>query len=857
MAFYASGLPSVAAATTDLWPSISSVLRAPWRATITAASNPPARQHTAKIEAGAALPQQEARDIPTTSSSLPEFFQSGHIPQLHPTTTLNAAPIDIRDSIVSMPRQTILASNPHLGLSFGSKTSNHARNGVARDALLRASLGTFKLHTSGSGLAAARLYSTLRQPLTSANLRGSFIRHNLGYQARGFGSAGVSQTLLATREAAANRNPTSATAQNAFYQVLFKANMPHIVVERYRSGRFAHNDAGIQAYQRALGMISTSAGGAGASNHVGGIPTGNTQLNPTELQAVGQAIAAQNHGATVAASKGPQGTGARDSPIHVVVDQPWGETAFKWIKFAMWFSLITYFSLVVITMIIESLTVFKRPGANSKSDFEVKPENQTTKLADVHGCEEAKEEVADLVEFLKNPEKFNTLGGKLPKGILLVGPPGTGKTLLARAVAGEAGVPFFYASGSEFDEIYVGVGAKRVRELFTAAKSKSPAIIFIDELDAIGSRRSSRDAAYVKQTLNQLLTELDGFDQNSGIIIIAATNFPQMLDKALTRPGRFDRTVAVDLPDVRGRAGILKHHGKKIKYEESADLMAIAQLTTGMSGAELESIINQAAIRASKAKAKLVSQADFLWALDNVRMGAEKKSMVITPKEKEMTAYHEAGHALVNYYSEKKTLHKVTVLPRGQSLGHTAQLPEMDKYSWTIKDFMRSMDISMGGKVAEELAYGSEMVTSGASSDLQSATSIAFQMVAQLGMSAVGYMAWNGNYNHLSSETRALMETEVRKTLNESYERSKELLLKHRKELDLLAKALVEYETLNLEEITKVLAGEKLPGRISVPKDKGMVVPRPQKEEGPPSMPLPNPGGNKPTPPPPAPPPPA
>lgn len=808
------------------------------------------------------MTQQEARGTPNASPNLPDCFQSGDVPQLHPTAASNATPLNIRDSIASMPRQTIIASNPHFGLSFVNKSSN---NRIARDALLRSSLGTIQLHPVGSGLTAARLFSTMRQPLASSNLRGALVRQSLGLlqgqyhgvfgvKARGFGTAGISQTLLANREAAANRNPSSATAQNAFYQVLLKANMPHIVVERYRSGRFTHNEAGTQAYQRALGMISSSAGGAGVGTQTQGLASGNTQLNPTELQAVGQAIAAQSHGANVAASKGAQGTGARDSPIHVVVDQPWGETAFKWIKFGMWFCLITYLSLVVITMAIESLTVFKRPGTHSRSDFEVKPENQTTKLSDVHGCEEAKEEVADLIEFLKNPDKFNTLGGKLPKGILLVGPPGTGKTLLARAVAGEAGVPFFYASGSEFDEIYVGVGAKRVRELFNAAKAKSPAIVFIDELDAIGSRRSSRDAAYVKQTLNQLLTELDGFDQNSGIIIIGATNFPQMLDKALTRPGRFDRKVSVDLPDVRGRFAILKHHAKKVKSEGSVDLMQIAQRSQGMSGAELESIINQAAIRASKNKAQSVTQADLLWAHDNVVLGVEKKSMVITPKEKLMTAYHEAGHALVNYYSEKSTLHKVTILPRGQSLGHTASLPEMDKYSWTVKDYLRLMDISMGGKAAEEIAYGPDMVTSGVSADLESATSVAFSMVVKLGMTDVGYMAWRGDYNHLSSETRAIMEAEVQKKLSESYERCKQLLQERRKELDLLAKALVEYETVSADEVPKILAGEKLPGRISVPSDKGMVVPRPQEQEGTPTMPLPTPEGGKPEPPPPAPP---
>lgn len=539
-------------------------------------------------------------------------------------------------------------------------------------------------------------------------------------------SGGISRNLLENRESAANRNPSSASAQNAFYQVLLKANMPMIVIERYNSGRFASNEATTEAYHRALGMISATPGAvpssvADGSAVVGGmsgsgLAANNSHLSATQLQAVGQAIAAQHRGASIAVGKSAQGTGAKDAPIHVVVDQPIGDVLFRWVKFVLWFCLFTYFSLVVITMLIEGLNTFKRP--TGRSDNEVKAESQKTRFTDVHGCDEAKEELQELVDFLKNPAGFSTLGGKLPKGILLVGPPGTGKTLLARAVAGEAGVPFFYMSGSEFDEVYVGVGAKRVRELFTSARGKSPAIVFIDELDAIGSRRNSRDAAYVKQTLNQLLTELDGFEQNSGVIILAATNFPELLDKALTRPGRFDRLVNVDLPDVRGRLAILKHHATKVKAAKDVDLNSIALQTSGLSGAELESIVNQAAIHASKAKSLAVTKIDFDWAKDKVIMGAERKSMVISPKEKELTAYHEAGHALVSYFSPSapNKLYKVTVLPRGSSLGHTSMLPEMDKYSYSVKDFLAMIDVSLGGKLAEEIVYGNEMVTGGASS---------------------------------------------------------------------------------------------------------------------------------------------
>lgn len=437
-------------------------------------------------------------------------------------------------------------------------------------------------------------------------------------------------------------------------------------------------------------------------------------ISPTGLQAVGQAVAAHHSGGNMAFSSG--GSGAKNGPLHVIVDETFGTAALRWIKFLLWFGLCTYLSLVVMTMVVEGMSSFKRPGGKV-DPTEAKPENQKARFNDVHGCDEAKEELQELVEFLRDPNKFSTLGGKLPKGVLLVGPPGTGKTLLARAVAGEAGVPFFFMSGSEFDEIYVGVGAKRVRELFNAAKSKSPSIIFIDELDAIGGRRNSRDATYVRQTLNQLLTEMDGFAQNSGVIILAATNFPESLDKALTRPGRFDRHVVVSLPDVRGRIAILKHHAKKVKLGNDVNVEAIAARTPGLSGAELENIVNQAAVRASKVKARAVMQTHFEWAKDKVIMGAEKRSMVITPEEKEMTAYHEAGHALVAYYSGDKSgeLYKVTILPRGQSLGHTAFLPEMDKYSYTVRDYLGTIDRAMGGKVAEEIVYGNDLVTSGVS----------------------------------------------------------------------------------------------------------------------------------------------
>lgn len=526
----------------------------------------------------------------------------------------------------------------------------------------------------------------------------------------------TSRNLLAHMEETANRHPASATAQNAFYQALLRANMAAIVVERYQTGLFSSNAACEAAYHKALAALSH--GDAAVRDNSFSSQEGNPISQQT--QAIGQAVAAASRGGNLTTStsrgQGASGsTGAKGSPLHVVVEETFGRTIFKWFRLFLYFGLFTYICLAIVTLAVESLGTFKKIGG--KQDNEAKAEHQAVRFADVHGCDEAKEELQELVEFLKSPDKFSSLGGKLPKGVLLVGPPGTGKTLLARAVAGEAGVPFFFMSGSEFDEIYVGVGAKRVRELFASAKAKAPAIVFIDELDAIGGKRNPRDAAYVKQTLNQLLTELDGFEQNSGVIILAATNFPELLDKALTRPGRFDRNVVVGLPDVRGRMAILKHHMRNILISPDVNLESLAAGTPGFSGAELENVINQAAVRASKAKANAVAMADFEWAKDKVMMGAEKRSMVITPREKELTAYHEAGHALVLMFTKgAEPLHKVTIMPRGQALGMTMHLPEIDKYSRSMTEYLASIDVCLGGKIAEELIFGNEEVTSGVAS---------------------------------------------------------------------------------------------------------------------------------------------
>ncbi len=520
-----------------------------------------------------------------------------------------------------------------------------------------------------------------------------------------------SQNLLAHMEQTANNNPASPTAQNAFYSALLRADMPAILVERFQTGRFASNSACESTYHRALEKLART---EGASALGGGTQLqGQNNMPREQLQAIGQAVAAQMKGGQVVGPKvGTSGSGDKASPLYVVVDESMGSTIFKWVKFILYFGFFGYVLLVVLQLVVETSGVLKKVGGSAAN--EAQPQQQTVRFSDVHGCEEAKEELQELVDFLRSPEKFNTLGGKLPKGVLLTGPPGTGKTLLARAIAGEAGVPFFFMSGAEFDEIYVGVGAKRVRDLFTNARAKAPAIIFIDELDAVGGKRNERDPSYVKQSLNQLLTELDGFSQDTGIIIVAATNLPNMLDKALTRPGRFDRIVAVPLPDVRGRIQILKHHMKNVQVAADVDESVIARGTIGFSGAELENLVNQAAVRASRNKLEKVGMFEFEWAKDKIMMGAERRSTVIQEKDKIMTAYHEAGHALVAMYTLGATpLYKATIMPRGHALGMTTFMPDMDKVSMAKKEYLAMLDISMGGKVAELLVYGEDNVTSG------------------------------------------------------------------------------------------------------------------------------------------------
>ncbi len=445
---------------------------------------------------------------------------------------------------------------------------------------------------------------------------------------------------------------------------------------------------------------------------------------------------------------------------------------------------------------------------------------------DVAGVEEAKEEVEEVVEFLKDPKKFSRLGGKIPRGALLVGPPGTGKTLLARAIAGEAGVPFFTISGSDFVEMFVGVGASRVRDMFEQGKKNSPCIIFIDEIDAVGRSRGAglgggNDER--EQTLNQLLVEMDGFDTNEGVIIIAATNRPDVLDPALLRPGRFDRQVVVSNPDIIGREKILKVHAKKITLSPDVNLRTIARGTPGFSGADLANLVNESALLAARKNKRIVTSLEFEEARDKVMMGAEKRSMVQTEDDKKLTAYHEAGHAIVSLNeSADDPIHKATILPRGRALGMVMTLPERDKYSQS-REYMKSQIAkAMGGRVAEELIFGHDKVTSGAMSDIKMATSQARHMVTEAGMSELlGPLAYGDNQDevflgrsvarqqNMSEETSRKVDSEIKRIVDEGYNRAKKILNEKIDDLHKLAKNLLIYETLTGDEIRDLILKNK------------------------------------------------
>ncbi len=451
---------------------------------------------------------------------------------------------------------------------------------------------------------------------------------------------------------------------------------------------------------------------------------------------------------------------------------------------------------------------------------------------DVAGIDEAKVELEEIVEFLKDPQKFQRLGGKIPKGALLIGPPGTGKTLTARAVAGEASVPFFTISGSDFVEMFVGVGASRVRDMFEQAKKNAPCIIFIDEIDAVGRHRGSGYGGgndEREQTLNQLLVEMDGFEATEGVILIAATNRPDVLDPALLRPGRFDRQIHVPLPDVKGREKILKVHMKKVPLGQNVDASVLARGTPGFSGADLANLINEAALLAARRDKRVVNMEELEGAKDKIMMGAERKSMVMTEDEKKLTAYHEAGHAIVALHEpESDPIHKATIIPRGRALGLVMRLPEGDRISMSRAKLKADLSVAMGGRIAEEMIFGDEAVTTGASSDIQMATSMARSMVTEWGMSdKLGPLRYAveqqevmaGTAQNMSDDTAALVDSETRSIVENAYARATQILTDQIDELHTLAKALLEYELLSGDEIKALLRGEAII-REEVPEDK-------------------------------------
>ena len=515
----------------------------------------------------------------------------------------------------------------------------------------------------------------------------------------------------------------------------------------------------------------------------------------------------------------------REKGVRIMVEQP-EQTSWYMNILISWFPMLLLLGIWIFFMRqMQSGGGKALSFGKSKARLLTDKKNKTT-FKDVAGVDEAKEELHEIIEFLKEPQKFSSLGGKIPKGVLLVGPPGTGKTLLARAIAGEANVPFFTISGSDFVEMFVGVGASRVRDLFEQGKKNSPCIIFIDEIDAVGRHRGAglgggHDER--EQTLNQLLVEMDGFENNEGVIMIAATNRPDVLDPALLRPGRFDRQVVVNRPDVKGREGVLKVHTSNVPLSEDIDLKVIARGTPGFTGADLANLVNEAALLAARGDKKTVEQEDFEHAKDKVLMGVERRSLVISEKEKETTAYHEAGHALVAFFLPgSDPIHKVTIIPRGRALGVTQQLPEDEKHTYPRSYLYNNLAILMGGRAAEEIALG--QITTGAGNDIERATDMARKMVCEWGMSEkMGPLTYGTkeeqvflgrDFNaqkNFSDETAKLIDLEVKALVMSGYTKAHDILNENRDSLERMAKALLDMETLNLNQMKRIIDG-KAPG---------------------------------------------
>jgi len=660
---------------------------------------------------------------------------------------------------------------------------------------------------------------------------------------RNFSSATMKRDV-SVLEKDANANPYDAEKQKKLYDALLKTGGARRVISRFDSQRYAADGEVYKLYIQAcveagmahkiqnldLNSLAPGQSSVPKANMSSPYTAEPSYAQPSySMGSMGPGFSqSPNVGAYSAPSQGGSryyensqrdpvmAYGSYDYPMYVQMKpESWMNRIFGSLISAL--GLVAVFGLAAVAG--GYFVSDKLPGVGRRnSPNEVSPIN-VSKISfdDVKGCKEAKLELQEIVQFLKEPEKFTRLGGALPRGVLLMGPPGTGKTLLAKAVAGEAGVPFFSASGSEFEEMYVGVGARRVRDLFATAKERAPCLIFIDEIDAIGGSRKSKEQQSMRLTLNQLLVELDGFNTNSGVIVLAATNFPELLDKALTRAGRFDRHITVPLPDVRGRTEILDFYTKKLPLSQNVDCSKLARGTPGYSGADLSTMVNDAAIHASMRGSEEVTQQDFEYAKDKMFMGPERKSAYLTPESRKLTAYHEGGHAIVALNTDgAHPVHKATIMPRGNALGMVFQLPNGDQTSVSRKQLIAEMDVCMGGRAAEEMVFGKDNVTTGASSDMRRATQIARAMVLQYGMSdRVGVIDFEQlNERTMSASTRAIVDEEIKSLLDASYKRVHNILRREKPRLDTLATALMKYETLTGDDIQNVLEGKGVNDKI-------------------------------------------
>ena len=634
--------------------------------------------------------------------------------------------------------------------------------------------------------------------------------------------------------------PANAGRQFRFLRELARQRQAGRVVQRVEDGGFRSNPGVVVEYLKALAATEGLDAYADPRRGQDGAKDLAELLARLRLQADGGVAGPLPLSAAAAATGGAGGGAAAAGPQVVVLPAAEPKRAGSFLRF--WRNLFEAFAVAVVLSLLWFVgAVFCRryyqhvsgqsAGAAASSstgqaaaqgkEFAPKeyskdalPEDSVKTFKDVKGCDEAKADLQDIVEYLKHPAKFTRLGGKLPKGVLLTGPPGTGKTLLAKAVAGEAGVPFFYRSGSEFEEMFVGVGARRVRSLFSAAKKKTPCIVFIDEIDAIGGNRKAWGEHHNKKTLNQLLVEMDGFEDSQGIIVIAATNLPETLDKALTRPGRFDRNVVVPVPDVKGRQEILELYLEGKPVGGDVDVDTLARTTVGFSGADLFNLVNSAACHAAKVGLDQIEASAIEFAKDRILMGAERKTMVISEQNKRLTAYHEAGHAVAAMRTRGALpVHKATIIPRGNALGMVSQVPERDQTSVSKQQLIARLDVCMGGKVAEEMIFGKDFTTTGVSEDLRQATSLARYMITECGMSdAVGPVHVKDYRESKHGATlQERVDDEIQRLLTESYGRVIRLLRTNEQDLHNIAQALIERETLTQADMKGILADGGLP----------------------------------------------